>query len=337
MKNQLLRLIKFVAELKKKTYPNTNSFAKKLQRMDLDENINISCSPRTILRDIDYLKEYFNAPIEYDPAEKGYFLYCDWTFKCPVNEKKLLISSLLSARIAEQFIPAPIKEEINESAESMIASSSEDLFDARYFQTLIIATDTKVTINPLVFKIVFDAWRNYRVIRFNYRKSSGAYSTRTFEPHILAEHNGAWYLKGFDKKNDICNDKKGVVFAIHRIVDAEILEESFLQDKALLKDTEANGLFNYVLLKNIKVQCSSTIAGYLKEQSTAKGFNYKQKSNGDLIVLFPEAYEYEITRWVLGEGANVKVLEPQSFVEKIKAEVDLMMNLYFNKNQETAF
>jgi hypothetical protein len=39
---QLLRLIRFVAELKKNNYPNCNTFIKKLRDIDLDENIDIS-------------------------------------------------------------------------------------------------------------------------------------------------------------------------------------------------------------------------------------------------------------------------------------------------------
>ena len=42
-KKQLLRLIRFVAELRKNTYPNATTFMHKLREMDLDDNLNNPC------------------------------------------------------------------------------------------------------------------------------------------------------------------------------------------------------------------------------------------------------------------------------------------------------
>ena len=62
-KKQLLRLIRFVAELRKNNYPNAASFTRKLREMDLDQNLNMSCSERTVMRDLDTLRKDFDAPI----------------------------------------------------------------------------------------------------------------------------------------------------------------------------------------------------------------------------------------------------------------------------------
>ena len=67
-------MIRLIALLKANKYPNCTSFCKMLHNADIYENINISCTPKTIYRDIKSLKEDFNAPIEFDASLNGYFL-----------------------------------------------------------------------------------------------------------------------------------------------------------------------------------------------------------------------------------------------------------------------
>ena len=45
-KKQLLRMIKMVADLRKNSYPNANTWVKKFEALDRDENLNIACGKR---------------------------------------------------------------------------------------------------------------------------------------------------------------------------------------------------------------------------------------------------------------------------------------------------
>lgn len=73
-KKQMLRFIRLVDLLKSDKYPNCSSFAKQMRKVDIDENINISCTPKTVYRDILALKDDFGAPIEFDHSRNGYYL-----------------------------------------------------------------------------------------------------------------------------------------------------------------------------------------------------------------------------------------------------------------------
>lgn len=73
-KKQLLRFIRMIALLKAGKYPNCASFSKMLREIDVDENLNIACTPKTIYRDIKMLKNDFNAPIKFDVSRNGYYL-----------------------------------------------------------------------------------------------------------------------------------------------------------------------------------------------------------------------------------------------------------------------
>ena len=63
-----LRLLQLEKAIQTIPYPSVERLMKELE-----------VSRRTILRDIDELKIYYNAPIEYDRSRKGYY-YTDETF-----------------------------------------------------------------------------------------------------------------------------------------------------------------------------------------------------------------------------------------------------------------
>ena len=125
LQEQALRLMKFVAEMRKNNYPNASSFAKLLRQADLDENIPLSCSTRTIMRDIDELRTKYNAPIEYDATNRGYLLLNPgWELNVPLMNDDVLSMSMLSTRLASDFLPEPIKGKANSAMEIALEGNS---------------------------------------------------------------------------------------------------------------------------------------------------------------------------------------------------------------------
>jgi len=313
-KKQLLRLIKFVAEMRKNAYPNATSFKRKLREMELDENLNISCSERTIMRDLDTLRKDFDAPIAFSPENNGYYLTntC-WELKVPFMDDEMVMSAMLGAQLAEKIMPSPVKEQIRDAVDNSIADNNSELLDRTYIETLLVASCGKTTIPPDIFGTVFQAWRERHVLHLTYQKgSTGEVTERDFEPHIVAYHRGNWYVKGVNLADD-----KVIVLAIFRIQKAEITRFEFKIRKDILKQTQEEGLFNYPKIENIKVKCSKDIAYYLYEQRKAKKLTITPQEDGSLIVILPPSTEMEALRWILGEGGNVEVLEPQWLRVKI--------------------
>lgn len=73
-KKQLLRFLRLIDLLKSESYPNCVSFARMMRQADVEENLNIACTAKTIYRDIRSLKNDFKAPIKFDAARNGYYL-----------------------------------------------------------------------------------------------------------------------------------------------------------------------------------------------------------------------------------------------------------------------
>ena len=313
-KKQLMRLIKFVAEMRKNAYPNASTFARKLREMDLKENLNISCSERTIMRDVDTLRKDFGAPIVFSPEHNGYCLTNQyWELKVPFLEDDMVMSAMLGAQLAEKIMPSPVREQIRNAVDNSIADNNSELLDRTYLETLLIASGEKTSITPEIFGTVFQAWRERHVLHLTYQQgSTGEVTERDFEPHIIAYHKGNWYLKGVNIADD-----KVIVLAVFRIRKAEITQFEFKIRKDILEQTRREGLFDYPKIENIRVKCSKDIAYYLYEQRKAKKLGITPQEDGSLIVVLPPSPEQEAIRWILGEGGNVEVLEPQWLREKI--------------------
>ena len=312
-KKQLLRMVKFVSELKQNKYPNTKSFAKTLRELDLTDNLNITCSPRTIKRDIRILIDDFHAPIIFDPEKNGYYLTSHyWEFQCPQLCDNMIFTSLLAVRLAEDIVPEPLKGEMRKSIDTQLTTNNSEFLDDAFIDSLLVASAAKVSVKTEIFRTVFDGWRTRKAIKMTYRKPDGKFSEGIFEPHIIAFHKGIWYTKGIKLP-----EEEERVYGLQRIASVELTDGIFEINKKMLEDVQKNGLFNFPKLENVMLQCDASIAFYLYEHSKAKKLKIVPMENGDLIVTMPPAIEHDLIRWILGEGGKIQVLQPVALRKKI--------------------
>lgn len=311
-KKQLLRMVKFISELKQNRYPNSITFAEKLKQMDLQENLNVSCSARTVQRDIDVLKNEFDAPLLFDTERNGFYLSSNfWEFQCPPLCEDLMTSSLLGARIAEDMLPQPLKGSIRDAVDMQLASSNSEFLDTAFIESLIVASGINVDIDPGIFKTILDGWRLRHAVNIAYQSRDGVCSEQQLCVHVISFHKGIWYVKG----NIIDDTLK--IFAIHRIKSVELTNLTFEIDQKIVDDVRRNGLFNYPKLSGITLHCDASIAFYLKEQQTVKKFKVTPQPDGSLIIVLQPATEFDAIRWILAEAGNIRVIEPTWLREKV--------------------
>lgn len=312
---QALRLMKFIAEMKKNNYPNAGSFARLLRRMDIDENIDCACSSRTVARDIETLQKEYHAPIAYDAVHRGYYLKNrDWEFSVPLMSDEILSMTLLGTRLASDILPDPIKNDVNTAVEKVLTGNSSEFFDEAMIESLLCATGIKAAVDPAIFKKVFEGWRRHQVLALTYQKPNEEEEERKFEPHIIAFHRGIWYTKGYayGTQNVKC-------YAIQRIHAVEFGGDTFITDRTLVEKTRRVGLFEYPKTDGVQLRCDAEIAFYLYEHQKVKKFKIEPQADGSLIVTLRPAFEHEVIRWVLGEAGHIEVLYPPELRQKVAA------------------
>ena len=164
-RQQLLRQLKMVAEMKKGNFPNTQMISKLFVEGEGEDGEPMGCSARTILRDIQHLQLEYGAPIEYDQTNKGYYLHePSWEFKCPVFQEDFVSMAMLGTRLAEDIVPEPLKTDIGNAITQTHSTNSSEFFDAAMINFIICASGVKASIDATVFKTLFDAWRRKRKV-----------------------------------------------------------------------------------------------------------------------------------------------------------------------------
>ena len=318
-----LRLLKIVSELKKGNYPNSTTLIDILRREENDNGRPFAVSARTIMRDIEDLKEKFGAPIEFDSNANGYFLgNKDWSLPViPTFEEDFTSMAILGTRLAEDIVPEPVRHSIDDAVDKTLAANGSDFFDDAMIDTMLCASGMKSTIAPEVFQMLFSCWRKGKVVSIQYRDPQGKETAVVLEPHIIAFHKGNWYVKGY-----LFNTKEVRVFACQRIIGAkphkklaggELIDASFHHDRKLLEETRKKGLFIYPKLTGVKLHCDASIAFYIYEQQELFKSRIEPQQDGSLIITLNPVVEHDLVRWILGEAGHIQVLEPQSLRERI--------------------
>jgi len=312
-KKQLKRMIKFVAMLKENRYPNCNSFVNILRKEDFDNNVNISCTAKTVQRDIRTLREEFSAPIEYDSERRGYYLtHHGWDFPCPLFEEHEMLASVIGARIAEDILPEPLKSQIRQAVDFQLTTNNPDFLDTAFVKSLKVSSGLKVNIKPEVFITIFNAWKEQHTVNITYSDISDRQSDRELEPHALVFRDSAWFVRGYCL---LRNEPR--TFAMQRILKAEQTDNYFDPDLNIINSIEADSIFTYEQYKNIKILCSKKIHNFIEERPVHSNQKVEHHQDGTFTLFIPAMARHEAVQFVLYQMGDATALYPPELVAKI--------------------
>ena len=97
-KSQMARIVEFDRQLRQGRYPNRSNFG-----------VDYGVSARTVARDVEYLRDRLEAPLEYDADRRGYYYSKPWNLPAVVVGSGLredwlasLIEQLKTLKAAER-------------------------------------------------------------------------------------------------------------------------------------------------------------------------------------------------------------------------------------------
>lgn len=317
-KKQVLRLVRLVAELKENRFPNARSFAAGLRRDTLGGEA-LVVSVKTVQRDIRVLREEFLAPIGWSAEHNGYYLTNPyWQFNCPLLGDTDVMASVLSLRIAEQLVPDPVRQQMEDAVAATLGNNSTDRLEWAFINALIVGSGGGHWIDPDTFATVFDGWRRQMTLAFQYRKpGAAARQARRAEPHVLVHENLTWYVKGRDP--EIAHRQQNVrLFALHRMQEVEICGPTFQTDRKLAAEVRRHGPYSYASRVWVaRIRFAAVAAGYAREKAALLNETVQENSDRSITVVLHDLPEYEVVRMVLAAGGDAELLEPADLRETI--------------------
>lgn len=282
-------------------------------------------SRKSILRDIDYLKNQQDAPIDYDPARRGYY-YTEENYALPAIH--ITESDLFAICIAEKALRqhenTPIYHKLVSVFKRIENSLPERIsLDPSWIdQRLSVIQPKGTVIDPAIWDTVASGLHENRVLAISYQKPGARKGvSRRVKPYHVVSYQGEWYMIGHcSLRNDL------LTFAISRIRDAALLAEKFVlpEDLDPARFSEHRfGIFRGDETHTVKIYFDATAAPYVREREYHPDQVIEKQGDG-LLLSFPADHLFEIKQWVLSWGAGARVLEPEVLVSEMRKEVAAM-------------
>lgn len=319
-KVQRYRLLQIDEEIRSGKFPNATSLSKKIE-----------VSSRTIQRDIEYMRDMYNAPIEFDAYKNGYY-YTEENFyikSVPLSEGELFSVALFD-QLLEQYRNTPLENDLRSVFKKIEMSLPNKItLDSSFLQNqTTFIPDQMGTINPENFSKIFSALKNRHVLDFEYRPlQKTTWMTRRINPLHAVCQKGNWYVMGF------CHDKKDIrVFNFSRMQNVTEskeefdIPEDFNPDKYF--DKEIGIWLSATKKYTVELLISAEIGTFALERSWNKNQKIEQREDGSVWVSFETTQLPEVKRWVLGQGKTVKVLNPPELIEQVREEVAAVLGMY---------
>lgn len=316
------------ARLRKKPHPHLEELIDYIS-----ERIDKPVSKRTVQLDLQEMRYSqslnFNAPIVYDKKERTYH-YSDDNYS--INNLPVSADELhgldFAISILDQFKHLPAIKEFEEAI-IKIAGTVKLNKDARG-ESDHIQLDKPFIIKGIEFvEPILKAISERRVIKFTYqRHGSDSVSQNLMEPYLIRESKNYWYVigNGISKK-----DHKILTFALDRIVDLQLTDQTFSDEKIDKKNfynnvlgvTVAEGKPEKVVLQFVPMQ-----GKYIKTMPIHHSQKIIKDTDKELRISLELVLNTELKMQLLSYGANVKVLQPKSLADEIKHTVKEMAKVY---------
>lgn len=320
---RLRRLNQIDYAIRSGTYPNCTSLAKTFK-----------VNSRTILRDIALLQDEYAAPIAFNAQKNGYYYTDpDFYFKSFRLTEGELFSLALFDRLLEQYRNTPLEESLRTVFAKIASSLPETVtFDSQFLKAhTTFISDAAALIATETFQTVFSALKNHHTLSFEYRPlQKTTYLSRSLDPYHAVCQKGNWYVIGF------CHDKNEVrIFSFSRMQKATETTSRFtLPENFKPQDYFDKELGVWLSAKNrftVELLAAAEIGTYAMETKWNDAQEIHRNDDGTVRVRFETTQLPEVKRWVLGQGATVRVLQPPQLIEEIKAETKKILQIYEKK------
>ncbi len=183
------------------------------------------------------------------------------------------------------------------------------------------------------------AMRENKVVRITYKKfRDNEGKTFEVEPYFMKVANRRWYvivraLHYVERNKELNTSEDEIrVYALDRIVDAEITDKSFKINKSFDAKEFYDGCLGVIHSKEKKERVVIRAYGEARNYMETLPFHESQKmiSSDDKSSVF-EMYvktTYEFLQLVMQQGDQIEVLEPESVRESMRNIADILIHYY---------
>jgi predicted DNA-binding transcriptional regulator YafY len=287
--------------------------------------------PRTIYRDLDFLRDSWGAPLEYCPRRHGFY-YRDADYAVPLLRlsEGELVALCLAERVMQQYRGTPYEQDLATAFRKLTAHLPEEVtIDLSHLGGAFSFRGPCSDVGDLdCFRRLTEAVREGRRLELVYWTASRDQTCRrVVDPYHLTSIAGEMYLVAY------CHLREEVrMFVPGRIRSANDTGEQFERPADFRIEDYLDGTFRALRgegkPRRVRLRFTAEAARYVREKEWHPTQKLQERKDGGVELSLRLSHLGEVKRWVLSYGAACEVLEPAELRRMVREEVQRTISLY---------
>jgi len=294
----------------------------------------LEVSRKTIVRDIAFMRDRLNLPIEYDARINAY------RYTNPVNSfpavqvtEGELMALLVARRAVEQYKGTPFHRQLEIAFDKLtgglkdrISFSPADELSSVSFKNMGLGKADLTVFNALSAAVLKQS-----EVSFDYRKPGDSRRTRRrVQPYHLSHRQNLWYLVGHDVERNALR-----TFAVPRIADVRVLASTFVRPADFSPEkffANALGVLGGSGDFRVRLRFAASAADRVRERVWHETQELRDLPDGGIELTMQLGALPEAESWILSWGDQVEVLAPAELIRRIHDTVVRLVAQYKREN-----
>jgi len=306
----LERMLRIHQALQSNKFPNATTLARELE-----------VSTKSIQRDLDFMRDRLELPIEYHPQRFGYHYTGEVTsFPTMHITEGELVALVIAVKAKKKYrgtqFEKPLLSAIRKIEQSLPDTISLNLADIE--QTISFRTRAEPVLNLEIFDTLAKATAQRQQLELTYRKAGNRDGeARLIDPYHLANINGEWYLFAYDHgRKDIRTFVPARVQSVRSTGKVFARPQKFSLEKRL---RDSFGVHSGEGEFEVLLRFKSRVADYIREKKWHESQQQRELKDGGVELRLKLSSLIEVQRWVLSWGGDVAVIKPPQLRESVQA------------------
>lgn len=280
----------------------------------------LEVNAKTIHRDLEFMRDRLNLPIEYDHFKKG-FRYTGEVSAFPTMQitEGELFALVVAEKALQQYrgtsFEKPLLSALRKMEQSLPDTISLNLADIE--QTISFRTRAEPILDLKIFDLLAKAVAQRQQLELLYRKPGHPPEPRIVDPYHLANINGEWFLFAYD------HGRKDIrTFVPARIQSAKPTGKTFERTEKFSLEKRLRDSFGVHAGEGkyeVVLRFTPRAADYIREKKWHPSQTLKELKDGGAELRMKLSSLGEVERWVLSWAGEAKVVQPKELAESVQA------------------
>ena len=316
----LERIHRIVALIGRGSYPNCRQMAEELE-----------FSSRTVHRDIDFIRNRLELPVEYDEQRHGYYFTRDvGDFPELSLQSSDLLALFIAEKILSQYAGTGLERRLRKVFDKIVSTTAgemsvtwKELDDLLSFKAGAVASQ-----DIRLFETLASAIRQRREIEIAYTKLSARRpELRVIHPYHLVSYNGLWYVIAHDTRREAMR-----TFALSRIGSIQKTAITFQPDPAFDPQEYQRHSFGIFHAggkpQRVRVRFQPPVSRLIRERVWHPSQSIRELEGDALELRMKIGNLTEVANWALSWGDRAEVLEPPELRSHLKRQARALTRIY---------